>query len=64
MTASINHECWGGCLVTWYLGEAVEGVLNTLQHAAGPFLMRTKQFPVAAEQSRELGHTGVSTGGT
>lgn len=56
MTASINH------LVTQYLGEPVEGVLHSAQHAAGPLLLRDEQIPVKAEQSRELGHTGVSTG--
>lgn len=48
--------------MTQYLRKAVEGVLHSLQHAAGPLLLREKQFPVEAEQSRELGHTGVGTG--
>lgn len=62
MTASINHE-WGG-LVSRYLGETVKGVLGSLQHAAGPLLLREEQFSVEIEQSRELGQTGVSTGRT
>lgn len=47
-----------------YLGEAVEGVFHSLQHAAGPLLLREEQLPVKAEQSRELGHASVSTGRT
>lgn len=50
--------------MTQYLRKAVEGVLHSLQHAAGPLLLREEQFPVEAEQSRELGDTGVSTGKT
>lgn len=50
--------------MTLYLGEAIQGVLYSLQHAAGPLLLREEQFPVKAEQSRELGDTSASTGRT
>lgn len=51
-------------MVTQYLGEAVEGVLHSLQHAAGSLLLREKQILVDAEQSRELGHIGVNADST
>ena len=54
---------WGG-VVTRYLGETIQGVLDSLQHAAGPLLLGEQQFPVKAEQGGELGHTGASTGRT
>lgn len=63
VTASINQECV--CVnvrVAWYLGESIEGILHSLQHAAGPLLCWELQLPVQAEQSRELGRTGVSAG--
>lgn len=57
MTAFINHEG-----AVWYLGEAAEGVLHSRQDDAG-LLLREQQIPAYAEQSCELGRSGVSTGG-